>query len=654
VLDLLLDSQPSRPSDIGMEPLLTTISSDTHAHPETPHSRHATFGTLLLGCIGVVYGDIGTSPLYALREALHHSAADGLAESEVIGVVSLLIWTLTLIVTLKYVVLIMQADNEGEGGTLSLLALAQKAMGRRNFLLAIGVFGGALFYGDAVITPAMSVMSAVEGMKLAVPSSQPWVLPITTAILTAIFLIQSRGTGRIAKFFGPFTLFWFFVMGLLGAMHIGDRPDILTAFDPRSAISFIWEHGVVALVVLGSVFLAVTGAEALYADMGHFGRKPIRTAWFLVVFPALTLNYLGQGALILADPSALENPFYLLAPSWLLIPLVVLATIATCIACQAVITGAFSVTQQAIQLGLIPRLEIRHTSEKQFGQIYVPVINAMLYVGVIALVWSFGSSASLANAYGIAVTGDMVVTSVLAVIVFTTVWKWPIWRVAAIMVPLMALELVFLGSNLLKFFAGGYVPIAIAGLIGILMWTWIRGTRIVTAKAHRDAIGLGSMCEMIGNAHPMTMRGTAVYLTSDPSTAPSALMHNLKHNGVLHERNIVLTVRFRDTPRVPVEERLTIEPLMGSFTKIEMTFGYMEEPNIPKALAYAKKKGLKFEIMSTTFFLSRRSFRATAVSGMPAWQDRLFIAMSSASADASGFYHLPTNRVVEMGQQFTI
>ncbi|WP_245413596.1 potassium transporter Kup [Mangrovicella endophytica] len=619
-----------------------------------PAHAPASFWGLLLGSIGVVYGDIGTSPLYALREALHHAAGDGLTDSEVIGVVSLLLWTLTLIVTLKYVVLILQADNNGEGGTLSLLALAQKVLGRRGFLLGIGVVGASLFYGDAVITPAISVLSAVEGLKLAVPSLSHWVLPITSVILVALFAVQSRGTGRIGKFFGPITLVWFTVMAGLGLMHIGDQPDILYAIDPGYAIGFIYRHGFVALVVLGSVFLAVTGAEALYADMGHFGRFPIRVAWGTIVFPALALNYLGQGALILSSPQALENPFFLLAPDWALLPLVILATVATIIASQAVITGAFSVTRQAIQLGLIPRLEIRHTSEELFGQIYIPRANLFLFLGVIILVWTFQTSGALANAYGIAVTGDMVVTSTIAFLVFWKCWRWSIWLTTAVILPLILLELVFLGSNLLKLFDGGYVPLGLAAALTVLMWTWIRGTAIVYAKARRDSVALDDLARMLTRSHPLEARGTAVFLTSDATVAPSCLLHNLKHNGVLHEQNLILTINYANTPRVSEEERVKVEPLVDSFQRVSLTFGYMEEPNVPKALAAAKKKGLKFEIMSTSFFLSRRSLRRSPHAGMPLWQDDLYILMAQSAADASSFYRLPTNRVVEMGQQFTV
>ena len=608
----------------------------------------------MLGSIGVVYGDIGTSPLYALRESLAHASQDGLVDSEVIGVVSLIFWTLILLVTIKYVILILQADNNGEGGNLSLLALVQKAIGRRGFLLGIGVVGASLFYGDAAITPAISVLSAVEGLKLVTPALDAWVLPITSAILIALFLVQSHGTGRIAQGFGPITLLWFCVMAVLGLINIGERPDILLAINPVNAISFIYQHGFIALVVLGSVFLAVTGAEALYADMGHFGRLPIRVAWGAVVFPALVLNYLGQGALIMSRPEALENPFFLLAPEWALLPLVILATVATIIASQAVITGAFSVTQQAIQLGLLPRMEIRHTSARQFGQIYIPAVNWFLFVAVMVLVWTFGTSSRLANAYGIAVTGDMVVTSSLAFLVFWKCWKWSIWLALAVIAPLVAIELVFLGSNLLKVADGGYVPLGMATVLCVVMWVWIRGTGITFAKAQETAVSLDSFTQMLSGSKPLRAKGTAVFLSADPTHVPSALLHNLKHNGVLHEQNIILTVLISEMPRVPESERVRIESMPGPFKRVFLTFGYMEEPDVPRGLALARKKGLKFDIMSTSFFLSRRSFRASPHEGMPLWQDYLYITMARSATDASNFYCLPANRVIELGQQYVV
>ena len=622
-------------------------------HPAAPPH----FWKLALGSVGVVYGDIGTSPLYALREALHQASRDGiLGESEVIGIVSLLLWTLILIVTLKYVVLMLRADNRGEGGTLSLLALAQRAVGRRTpLLLGFGIAGAALFYGDAAITPAISVLSAVEGLKLVTPVLDPYVLPITLVILFALFWVQSRGTERVSAYFGPITLVWFMVLAALGLLHAFDRPLIFRAIDPSMAVRFFIEHGFGSFAVMGSVFLAVTGAEALYADMGHFGRGPIRLAWSAVVFPALALNYFGQGSLVLAHPEAAENSFFLLAPEWALLPLVLMATVATVIASQAVITGAYSLTQQAVQLGLLPRFAIRHTSESLVGQIYMPRVNWLLLAAVMTLVLLFGSSAALANAYGIAVTGAMVVDSLLAFTVFRLVWRWPLALALAVLVPLAAIEVSFFGANLLKFFHGGYVPVFLALALALAMATWVRGTSFVYKKAHASSTAVPTLIEMLEKSKSvMRAPGTAVFLTSDPENAPSALLHNLKHNHVLHERNILLSVSVATTPRVPEEERLSIEHLSDDFIRLFVGYGYMEEPNVPRALGLARKLGVKFDIMATSFFLSRRSFRASRETGMPLWQDHLFITLSKSGTDAASFYRLPSNRVVELGEVFVI
>lgn len=628
----------------------------TSTEVDSDHRPPSSFWKLVVGSVGVVYGDIGTSPLYAMREGLAAAGRDGLAEEEVIGIVSLLLWTLILIVTLKYVVLILRADNRGEGGTLSLLALAQQALGKRTRLLFfLGVAGAALFYGDASITPAISVLSAVEGLTLVAPNFDAWVLPVTVVILAGLFWAQSSGTARISVFFGPITVVWFLVVALLGIYHAGDRPKIFTAFNPFEAIEFIILHGTGSLVVMGSVFLAVTGAEALYADMGHFGRGPIRTAWFCLIFPALALNYLGQGSLVLAHPEAVHNPFFLMAPSWGLVPLVLLATCATVIASQAVISGTFSLTQQAVQLGLLPRLEIQHTSESQVGQIYLPRVNWTLMVIVLSLVLLFESSDALASAYGIAVTGAMLIDSMLGFVVFRNLWKWPLLLCIAVMVPLATIELTFFGANLLKLFEGGFVPLIFAGIIGILMTTWVRGTAIVNRKAHTGSVPLEQLVAMLKKSKPAQAPGTAVFLTSDPEVAPSALLHNLKHNHVLHSRNVIVTVQVTTMPRVPDSDRLDLEQISDTFWRIKLTFGYMEVPNVPRALALARKEGLALEMMSTSYFLNRRSFRpATDRASMPLWQDKLFIAMTKAASDATGFYRLPSNRVLELGQQFVV
>jgi KUP system potassium uptake protein len=621
------------------------------SHGTPPH-----FWKLVLGSVGVVYGDIGTSPLYALREALHGAARDGiLGEREVIGIVSLLLWTLILIVTLKYVVLMLRADNRGEGGTLSLLALAQRALGRRTpLLLGFGIAGAALFYGDAAITPAISVLSAVEGLKLVTPVLEPYVLPITLVILVALFWVQSHGTERVSAWFGPVTLVWFVTLGSLGLLHAFDRPLIFRAIDPSMAVGFLVEHGFGSFAVMGSVFLAVTGAEALYADMGHFGRGPIRFAWSAVVFPALALNYCGQGSLVLARPEAAENSFFLLAPEWGLLPLVLLATIATVIASQAVITGAYSLTQQAVQLGLLPRFTIRHTSEALLGQIYMPRVNWLLLLAVMILALLFGSSSALASAYGIAVTGTMIVTSLLAFTVFRLVWRWPLVAALVVLVPLLAIEVTFFGANLLKFFSGGWVPVLLALGLALLMWTWVRGLAIVLGMIREGSARLTSLVRSLEKSQPVRVAGTAVFLASDPDVAPAALLHNLKHNRVLHESNIIVHVSVATTPRVPDDERLTVEFINADFTRILMVFGYMEQPSITRGLALARKAGVKFDIMSTSFFLSRRSLRPSGEHGMPLWQDQLFIALSRSGANATNYYRLPANRVVELGQQLII
>ena len=609
----------------------------------------------MLGSIGVVYGDIGTSPLYALRESLHGAGWDGKDGSEVVGIVSLLLWTLVLIVTVKYVLLVMRADNRGEGGTLSLVALVQQALKQRpGWLIAIGVVGISLFFGDAMITPAMSVLSAVEGMAIVAPSFAPYVVPATLGIIIGLFLFQAQGTERVSILFGPIMVVWFLTMAALGLYHLGDNSEILIALNPLHAFQFLGRHGLGSFLVLGSVFLAVTGGEALYADMGHFGRRPIRIAWAVLVFPALAISYLGQGAFVLNHPESVTDPFFLMAPPSLLLPLVVLATAATVIASQAVISGAFSMMQQAVQMGLLPRLEIRHTSETQHGQIYMPKVNAILLAAVICLVIAFGSSTRLASAYGIAVTGDMVITSILAFVLFSRAWKWPLPVVIAVVAPILTVELMFLAANMTKLHDGGYVPVAIATSMCILIWSWVRGTRHVKQKAADSAISLTKLIAMLDKSKPISVPGTAVFLTQDPETAPSALLHNIKHNRVLHSQNFIVTVMVANTPTVSDEKKITMERLSGRFIRIIMTFGYMETPNVPKALSLARKRGEKFDIMTTSFFLNRRTFRSARNQGLPFWQERLFIGLSKSAADATAFYCLPSNRVVEMGQQMAI
>ncbi len=611
---------------------------------------------LTLGAIGIVYGDIGTSPLYALRESLRTAAGDGITRGEVLGVVSLLLWALILIVTLKYVIVLLRADNDGEGGVLSLMALAQAASGRRTVaVFVLGVAGAALFFGDALITPAISVLSAVEGLELVTPAVEPYVLPIAIGLLVALFAVQRHGTGAVAAFFGPITAIWFVTMGMTGLIHVADDPSVLAAFNPAYGIAFLTEHGFVGVLVLGAVFLAVTGAEALYADLGHFGRKPIRIAWFVLVFPALALNYLGQGALVLADPEALRNPFFLLVPAWALPPLVVLATLATLIASQAVITGAYSLTRQAIQLGLLPRLDIRHTSERLTGQIYMPLVNTLLLVGVVALVLLFGSSSSLAAAYGIAVSGTMLVTTALAAIVLRARRRWPVPLVVAAIAPLAIIECGFLIANGLKFGDGGYVPILVAAAVGVVMVTWSTGTRFIMESVRRSTVPLGEFVRTIeAKSSCATVPGTAVFLTSDPAATPPALLHNLKHNHVLHGRVLIVTVRTIDVPRIVDGERVRIVPVSERFTRVELSFGYMETPDVRLGLRIAANLGLPYDEARTTFFLSRRKLVADGTLGMPLWQDRLFMGLAGMAADPSEYYNLPRERVVELGTQMAI
>lgn len=619
-----------------------------------PHS-HGSLAKLTLGAIGVVYGDIGTSPLYAMRESLHAASRDGLVREDVLGVISLLIWTLMLIVTLKYVTLIMRADNNGEGGTLSLIALVQRAMKRRpTALIALGAVGISLFFGDAIITPAMSVLSAVEGSALVAPGLQPYVVPMVLGIIVALFAVQSRGTEAVSVFFGPVMVVWFVVMAVMGIVHIFDDPTIFAALNPVHALGFLMDNGLASFIVLGSVFLAVTGGEALYTDMGHFGRRPIRLAWGVLVFPALTLSYLGQGAMVLAHPETAHNPFFLMAPEWALPWLVLLATAATVIASQAVISGAFSVAKQAVQMGLLPRMEIRHTSDTQYGQIYMPKINTILAMGVVALVLAFGTSSNLASAYGIAVTGDMVITSILAIFLLNRAWKWPLWLTLAVMLPLILLEGLFLAANLTKVLDGGYIPILFASLLCLTMWTWVRGSAHVKRKSRDSSIDFESLIRMLEKSHPVEVTGTAIFLTAEPDTAPPALLHNLKHNRVLHKQNFIVTVTVAPVPEVPESERLELTRVNERFVKANLTFGYMDDQNVPKGLALARKQGEKFDIMTTSFFLNHRSYRSARDEGLPVWQERLFISLARGATNATEFYRLPSNRVLELGQQLTI
>ncbi|MGB6543050.1 MAG: potassium transporter Kup [Xanthobacteraceae bacterium] len=616
---------------------------------------------LALGSIGVVYGDIGTSPLYAMREAVVAASAGGngdLTRSAVLGVLSLILWALIVIVTLKYVLILLRADNNGEGGTLTLMALATRAVGRvgraGGVVALLGIISAALFYGDAVITPALSVLSAIEGVDVATPALHAYVVPLTVAILIVLFAFQSRGTAKVAALFGPIMSVWFVAIAIPALGWVAADPGVLRALNPVHGVGFLAHHGMVGLYTLGAVFLAVTGAEALYADLGHFGRLPIQLAWLCLVLPALAINYLGQGALVFAHPEAIANPFFLLYPEWARIPMVVLATVATVIASQAVITGAYSLTSQAIQLGLLPRLEIRHTSAQQAGQIYMPRVNALLLLGVLLLVALFRSSSALASAYGIAVTGTMVVTGMMAFVVIWRMWRWSVVAAAALMVPFLIIDLTFLSANMLKVVDGGWVPLALGGLLMLVMYTWRRGTKMLFDKTRRLETPLDDLVRALERKPPQRVPGTAVFFTSDPKSAPTALLHSLKHYKVLHERNVILSVETTHTPRVEPAKRVRIEPVGATFMRVLVRFGYMETPNIPKALAIARKLGLQFDIMATSFFLSRRALRRAPRSGMPRWQDRLFIALARSANDATDYFQIPTDRVVEVGTQVNI
>ncbi|MEH2627884.1 KUP system potassium uptake protein [Bradyrhizobium sp. AZCC 1719] len=625
---------------------------------EAAHDGQATSGfwALTLGSIGVVFGDIGTSPLYAFREAATH-AAEGQPVSRIIvlGVLSLILWSLLIVVTAKYVLLLLRADNNGEGGTLSLMALGQRALGRRSWpLLALGVVGASMFIGDSMITPAISVLSAVEGLKLVTPALEHYVVPLTIFILVVLFSVQSSGTARVASAFGPVTVVWFVTLAVLGLVHISDDPTVLYAINPWYGIQFMLSHGVIGLVTMGLVFLAVTGGEALYADLGHFGRKPIRAAWLFFVLPSLLINYFGQGALVLSDPAAIENSFYRMVPEMLLIPLVVLATAATVIASQAVITGAFSLIRQAVQLGLLPRFEVRYTSEAHAGQIYLPRVNRMLLIGVVLLVLLFRTSSGLASAYGIAVSTTMVVDGIMGFVVIWKLWNWRAATAAAVILPFVVVDMSFFAANLLKLLEGAWVPLLFGAAVAVMIWTWRRGAAILVVKTRRIEVPLMDLIKSLEKRPPHIVKGTAVFLTSDPSFVPTALMHNLKHNKVLHEHNVILTIETAQTPRVDVSERVKMETISEKFSTVRLRFGFMESPNVPKALVIARKLGWQFDIMATSFFVSRRSLKPSAQSGMPLWQDHLFIAMSRSANDATDYFQIPTGRVVEVGTQVTI
>ncbi len=641
----------------------SSASASAHggAHPALPG--------LVLGAIGVVFGDIGTSPLYAFREALGQSAADGIDPSEILGVLSLALWTLTLIVTVKYVLFLMRADNHGEGGVLALAALARKAVGvRARLAIVLGAIGASLFYGDAIITPSLSVLSAMEGLHT-IPSAAKFfdegtIRALTIVILIALFFIQSRGTAMVATLFGPICVVWFVVIGGLGIWHIADEPSIFRVLWPSYGIHFLATHGTVGLFVLGAVFLTVTGAEALTADMGHFGKRPIRLAWLFLVFPALMLNYLGQGAFALARLEAAQAAgtefknqdwFYLMAPESVRGPLVVLAGLATVIASQAVITGAFSLTQQAVQLGLLPRMRLRQTSASFAGQIYLPAINWMLLAGVLVLIIQFKTSSAMAAAYGIAVTGTMVVTTLLGYLVARHVWGWRRPIAAAAILPFLMLDSVFFGANILRVIEGGWVPLVIAAAIGFLIYTWVRGKTIVRAFEARQSIPLADLAAALAKRPPERVPGTAVFLTGNPEAAPGALLHNLKHNKVLHERNLVVSIRTADRPVIDADKRAKTERLDDNFETVVLTYGFMESPDVPADLGVGARTEVQgLDAMKTSFFIGRNTLKPEAEQGMPLWQDRVFMFLQRNASDPTEFLRIPPGKVLELGEQVTV
>lgn len=644
---------------------------NTHSGSVDSHDIHKhSLAALTIGAVGVVFGDIGTSPLYAFREALHHSApTGGIQEAAIFGVLSLALWSLILVVTVKYVLFLMRADNDGEGGVLALLALAGRGTGgRRGAVLALGAIGAALFYGDAIITPALSVLSAVEGTKT-IPGvgdgiSQQTIINITMVILVALFAIQFRGTATVSKLFGPICVVWFLAIGSLGLVHISDYPGIIGALSPHHAIGFLANNGVIGLIVLGSVFLTVTGAEALTADMGHFGRFPIRLGWFLLVFPALALNYFGQGAFAMAAlekaqaagvPLESRDWFFLMAPEMVRVPMIILAGLATIIASQAVITGAYSLTQQAIQLGLLPRMKIVQTSPGSAGQIYIPAINWMLLFGVWLLVVQFRNSSNMASAYGIAVTGTMVVTTCLAFVVVHKLWKWSLAKSLLVIAPFLIIDLIFFGANILRVVDGGWVPLAVGALICLIIWIWVRGKRLIDTKENESSMTLAELGKSLAKSKIARVEGTAVYLTANAEGVPGTILHNLKHNRVLHKRNLILTVRTAGIPHVPDEERSTYEKVDSNFARIIIRYGFMDAPDVPQALARAiPKSDVALDDMTTSYFVGRSVLSASKDEGLPFWQDFILIFLQRNAFNPAEFFNIPSNRIVALGGQVVV
>jgi KUP system potassium uptake protein len=626
----------------------------TQSHSENDRSS-ATY-KLAFASIGVVFGDIGTSPLYAMREALRPVVeAGGDLRLAVLGVVSLLIWALVLIVTVKYVIMLMRADNRGEGGILSLVVLVETLFRRKGgIFLVLGIVGAAFFFGDAMITPAITVLGAVEGLKVIDPRFESFVVPITLIVLITLFTMQYRGTAKVAAIFAPITCIWFLCLALLGLMHIGDNMGIFHAFNPAYGVYMLLERPGLALLVFGGVFLAVTGGEALYADMGHFGKKPIRIAWLSVVLPGLVLNYLGQGAFVIAHPEAIENPFYLMAPTWGLIPLILLATVVAVIAAQAVITGAFSIAQQAMSLGLVPRMNITHTSETEHGQIYIGQINWLVLIGVVLLVVVFRSSSNLASAYGVAVNTSMIIDTILAMFFFWKSRAWPVWIVMPVLAAIFLVEAVFLAANGTKLAHGGYMPVLIGATIIMLMMTWMRGRSALASKLRKESIELEGLLQSLEKRQPTRVAGAAVFMQTDPIYAPSALMHNLKHNRVLHDILVFITLETTDEPRADAENRVTVKQMPLGAWLVVARFGYMEQPDVPAALRACEGHGLSIDPRQASYFLGRRVIRMSARSSMPFWQQRIFIMLANQSARAIEFFRIPPDRVVELGMQMSV
>ncbi|MGA8278675.1 MAG: potassium transporter Kup [Rhodanobacteraceae bacterium] len=613
--------------------------------------------TLVLGAIGVVYGDIGTSPLYTIKQTFGEHGVSPTTPN-VLGILSLVFWALILVVSVKYATFIMRADNKGEGGIMALTALAQRSVRAsrraRWWIVMLGLFGAALFFGDGVITPAISVLGAVEGLEILAPHLDHWVVPIAALIIVLLFAFQNRGTGKVGAVFAPVMVLWFLTLAVLGIWHVAEHPGVLRALSPYYAVEFFIHQRWVAFFALGTVILAITGAEALYADMGHFGKKPIRYSWFFFVLPALTLNYFGQGALVIADPKVVQNPLFLMVPPILLVPMLVLATAAAVIASQAVISGAFSVTREAIQLGFLPRMQVRHTSREQMGQIYLPWINRMLLVLTLAVVLGFRSSDNLGAAYGIAVVGTMTIDSILVMIVFRRMWNWQRTRVAGLGALFLFVDLAFLTANADKVEHGGWFPLVLGAVVFTLMATWRRGRELVVREIKQGGLAIGPFITSMAAHPPLRVPGTAVFLTANQDGVPHALLHNLKHNKVLHERNVVLTVEVLETPTAEDDERIEVEPLGDDFYKLTLRFGFAEDPDVPAQLAGVKNCGFPFDMMDTTFFLSRESIVATDRAGMPLWRDKLFAFMQRNALPATAFFQIPGNRLVELGTQVEI